>query len=135
LSEVLYEFDASALKSSDRFRRVLRSLSLWILELIIILAIMYMFGLIGLIIAFLIIFLLPTPFAMVPSRYKIIGKSIICDDRREIPIQNWFRVRTNESRSYVSIHHPRRGEILRLYTSEPTRLLEVIKEVMSTLTS
>ena len=135
MSEVLYEFDASALKSYDKFRRILRSLSLWVLELIIILVVMYMFGLIGLVIAFIIIFLLPTPFAMVPSKYKIIGRSIICDGRREIPIQSWFRIRANEDRNYISIHHPRRGEILRLYTSEPTRLLEVIKEVMSTLTS
>jgi uncharacterized membrane protein len=134
LSEILYEFDASALKSSDRARRVLHSLGLWVLELIVILAIMYIFGIIGLIIAFLIIFLLPTPFAIVPNRYRIIGRSIICDDRREIPIQGWFKVKINEGRNYVSIHHPRRGEILRLYTSEPSKLLEIIKGVMSTLT-
>lgn len=132
---MLYEFDASVLKSSDRAKRLLRSLGLWGLELAIILIIMYTFGLIGLVIAFLIILLLPTPFAMVPSRYKIIGRSIICDDRKEVLIQSWFRIKANESRYYVSIHHPRRGEILRLYTSEPSKLLEIIRGVRDNLPS
>lgn len=133
MSGVLYEFDASALKSSDRAKRLLRSLGLWCLELAIILLIMYTFGLIGLIIAFLVIIFLPTPFAIVPDRYRITGRSIVCDDRREVLIQNWFRIKANEGRHYVSIHHPRRGEILRLYTSEPTKLLEIIRGVRDSL--
>jgi len=135
LEETLYEIEASDLKTADRRMRILRSVGIFILEMLLLLGLFMVFGLLAIAIFLLAVFLfLPSPAVIVPARYRITNAGVIHDRAKMIPFKRNYKVRMNEKRKFVSMLHRRRGEFLRLYTPEPSRVLQIVSESISTST-
>jgi len=133
LEETLYEIDASGLKRDDQRMRIFRSVGIFILEMTLLLGLFMVLGLLAIAIFLLAVFLfLPSPVVIVPARYRITGAGIIHDESKVIPFKRNYKVRMNEKRKFVSMLHSRRGEFLRLYTPEPSRVLQIVSESIST---
>ncbi len=129
-SEILYEAEVSDLKSADKGRRILRSISIFILEILFLLGMSIIFGNIiipAIIFIVAVILIIPTPILMTPSSYRVMKHGIDCDGRRLIPIKKDYKATMNEKRKFVSILHKRRGEIIRLYAREPSKLLGILR--------
>jgi len=135
LEETLYEIEASDLKTADRRMRILRSVGIFILEMLLLLGLFMVFGLLAIAIFLLAVFLfLPSPAVIVPAKYRITSAGVIHDGAKMIPFKRNYKVRMNEKRKFVSMLHRRRGEFLRLYTPEPSRVLQIVSESISTST-
>jgi len=133
LEETLYEIEASGLKRTDRRMRIFRSVAIFILEMVFLLGLFMVFGLLAIAIFLLaVIFFLPSPAVIVPAKYRITSAGVIHDEAKMIPFKRNYKVRMNEKRRFVSMLHSRRGEFLRLYTPEPSRVLQIISESIST---
>lgn len=133
MEETLYEIDASGLKRTDRRMRIFRSVGIFILEMTLLLGLFMVLGLLAIAIFLLAVFLfLPSPVVIVPARYRITSAGIIHDESKMIPFKRNYKVRMNEKRRFVSMLHSRRGEFLRLYTPEPSRVLQIVSESIST---
>jgi len=137
-SDVLYESDARGLKYADRKMRILRALSIFLLDVAIlygVFVVLLIFGL-GNILILMIIFLalsilvLPAPILMTPGRYRILSTGVDSDGKRLIPLRPNYKARANNKRMFVSVLHPRRGEFMRLYASEPAQLQQAILKVI-----
>ena len=133
MEETLYEIDASGLKRDDQRMRIFRSVGIFILEMTLLLGLFMVLGLLAIAIFLLAVFLfLPSPVVIVPARYRITSAGIIHDESKMIPFKRNYKVRMNEKRKFVSMLHSRRGEFLRLYTPEPSRVLQIVSESIST---
>ncbi len=132
--KVLYEIDAVDLKSSDRGKRILRSTGLFVLQMALVLGLFLLIGIWAIFILILATYVfLPSPIIPVPSRYKITAKGIIIDNRSIFPLRKDYKLRFNEKRSFVSILHRWRGEIIRLYTPEPEKVTNILDKLISKL--
>ncbi len=135
MEETLYEIEASDLKTADRRMRILRSVGIFILEMLLLLGLFMVFGLLAIAIFLLAVLLfLPSPAVIVPAKYRITSAGVIHDRAKMIPFKRNYKVRMNEKRKFVSMLHRRRGEFLRLYTPEPSRVLQIVSESISTST-
>jgi len=113
--------------------RIFRSIGIFILEMTLLLGLFMLFGLLAVAIFLLAVFLfLPSPAVIVPARYRITSAGVIHDEAKMIPFKRNYKVRMNEKRKFVSMFHSRRGEFLRLYTPEPSRVLRIVSESIST---
>ena len=129
----MYEVEASELKSADRRMRIFRSIGIFILEMVFLLGLFMVFGLFAIAIFLLaVILFLPSPAVIVPARYRITSAGVIHGEARMIPFKRNYKVRMNEKRRFISMLHSRRGEFLRLYTPEPSRVLKIVSESIST---
>jgi hypothetical protein len=132
LEETLYEIEASGLKRADRSMRIFRSVAIFILEIVFLLGLFMVFDLLAIAIFLLaVILFLPSPAVMVPAKYRITSAGVIHDKAKMIPFKRSYKVRMNEKRRFVSMLHRRRGEFLRLYTPEPSRVLQIVSESIS----
>jgi len=137
-SDVLYEGDARGLKYADRKMRVLRALGIFLLDIAILYGAFFILAILGLgdflllIVIFLVlsILVLPAPVLMTPGRYRILSTGVDSDGKRLIPLRPNYKTKINSMRRYVSVLHPRRGEFMRLYSSEPERLQQAIRKVI-----
>jgi uncharacterized membrane protein len=127
--ETLYNAEVTQLKSADKSRRLLRTVLIFIFELGFLFFISYFLGIVFAIIFFLIsvILFIPSPMLITPSNYRVMKKGVQIDGGKLIPFKRGYKASMNEDRSYVSILHPRRGELIRLYTNEPSKLLGILR--------
>ena len=128
--EVLYEAEIEALKSADKGRRILRTVLIFVLEILFLLGLALIFGNIlipAIIFIISVLIFIPSPILIAPSKYRVMKNGVDCDGRRLIPIKKGYKSNMNEKRKFVSILHSRRGEIMRLYTNEPKKLLSILQ--------
>lgn len=129
--KVLYEANVTDLKMADRKRRILRSAVLFILQLALIFVLVSILGVWAILIFLLAMYMiLPTPIIPVPSKYKITSQGVMLNERRVFSLKRGYRLRSNEERKFVSVLHRRRGEIFRLYTPEPKRVIKILDELI-----
>ncbi len=127
--EILYEEEVSDLKSADKGRRIFRTIAIFVLEIFFILGMALALGILVSAIIFLIavVLVIPAPILVTPSHYRVMKHGIDCDGRKMMPIKKDYRASLNERRKFVSILHKRRGEIIRLYSKDPSKLLGVFR--------
>lgn len=127
--EILYEAEVSDLKSADKGRRILRTITIFVLEILFIWGMALALSIVVSAIIFLIavVLIIPAPILMTPSHYRVMKHGIDCDGRKMMPIKKDYRANMNERRKYVSILHKRRGEIIRLYAKDPSKLLGIFR--------
>jgi len=129
--KVLYEVNVTDLKMADRKKRILRSAVLFIFQLALIFVLVSILGIWAILIFLLAIYMiLPTPLIPVPSKYKITSQGVMLNERRVFSLKRGYRLRSNEKRKFVSVLHGRRGEMLRLYTPEPKRVIRILDELI-----
>ncbi|KPV64864.1 MAG: hypothetical protein AOA65_0710 [Candidatus Bathyarchaeota archaeon BA1] len=129
--KVIYEADATDLKMADRRKRILRSSAMFIFQLALIFILVSILGVWAMFIFLLAMFMfLPAPIIPTPSKYKITSQGVMLDERRIFSLKKEYKLRANEERKFVSILHRRRGEILRLYTSEPKRVVNILDKII-----
>ncbi|MEM3501420.1 MAG: DUF2208 family protein [Candidatus Bathyarchaeia archaeon] len=135
--EVLYEGHATDLKLADRNMRMYRAILIFLLDVAILYSIFFIqiivFQYPNLLVSMVVFFILtvlilPAPILITPSDYRILPKAVDTDGKRLIPLRPNYRTKTNEKRRFVSILHPRRGEFMRLYTTEPKKLQYAIQK-------
>ena len=128
----MYEVEASGLKSADRRMRIFRSVGIFVLEMTLLFGLFMVFGLLAIAVFLLaVILFLPSPAVIVPARYRITSVGVIHGESKMITFKRTYKVRMNEKRKFVSMLHSRRGEFLRLYTPEPSRVLQIVSESIS----
>jgi uncharacterized membrane protein len=136
--DVLYQTDSTDLKLADRNRRVLRAILIFLLDIVILYAVVFVQlvvfhvgNLLISMIVFLILsaLLLPSPILIIPTRYRVLSTGIDSDGKRLFPLKPNYLAKVNEKRGYVSIFRPRRGEFIRLYSAEPRKLQNAIQKV------
>ena len=71
---------------------------------------------------------IPSPILVTPRHYKVMRNGVEIDNGKIIPFKRGHKASMNETRSFVSILHPRRGEFMRLYTHEPSKLLGILRK-------
>jgi uncharacterized membrane protein len=130
VEEALYEANVASLKKADRRNRLFKSFLIFALEVIFIL---YLYFLLPLMLMIVVFFLLsftfmPAPFFPTPSSYKIREGGVILYDRRVFSLRRAHRIKVNEKRKFVSILHRWRGEVLRLYSPEPGKVLKALEK-------
>ena len=130
-SRVLYEFDATDLKMADRNQRILRSVGVFAAELALIFVVaispLEIYGVIILFIA--ILFLLPSPVAVAPSKYKITKQGVLFNGQKVFPLQKKYKLRVNYDRKFISVRD-RKGEVLKLYTTELEKVLKILNKLI-----
>jgi hypothetical protein len=135
--DVLYQTDSTDLKLADHNRRVLRTILIFLLDIVILYAVVFVqvvFHVVNLLISMIVflilsVLLLPSPILIMPSRYRVLSTGIDSDGKRLIPLKSNFLAKVNEKRGYVSVFRPRRGEFIRLYSAEPRKLQNAIEKV------
>ena len=131
-NEILYETDSSSLKYADRNMRIYRAILIFLLDFVILFAVLFLSRIILIsIISFLIlaVLILPTPLLIVPSRYRILKTGLDSDGKRIIPLKSSYRTKLNHNRRFVSIIHARRGECIRLYSEDPKQVQIAVQKV------
>jgi uncharacterized membrane protein len=131
-NEILYETDSSSLKYADRNMRIYRAILIFLLDFVILFAVLFLSRIILIsIISFLIlaVLFLPTPLLIVPSRYRILKTGLDSDGKRIIPLKSSYRTKLNHNRRFVSIIHARRGECIRLYSEDPKQVQIAVQKV------
>jgi uncharacterized membrane protein len=137
--DVLYQTNATELKRADRKMLILRALLIFLFDFGILYAMIFIQSVIlhvqnplVSITAFLVltILVLPVPILIVPSNYRILPRGIDSEERKIIPIKHTYRTKANHKRMYVSLLHPRRGEFVRLYSSDTTELQNALQRVI-----
>jgi len=133
-SRVLYEVDATSLKMTDRNKRILVSASILAIELATIFVVAYFLDIYGAIILFvLILFFLPTPVALAPSKYKITKQGIFFNREKAFPLGKKHRLKVNQIRNFVSVRE-RKGEVLKLYTTETEKVMKILDKIIASET-
>jgi uncharacterized membrane protein len=136
---VLYQTNATELRRADRKMRILRALLIFLFDFGILYAMIFVqFMILHVpnplvsITAFLVltILVLPVPILIVPSSYRILPRGIDSEEKKIIPIKHTYRTKANQKRMYVSLLHPRRGEFVRLYSSDTIKLQNVLQRVI-----
>jgi hypothetical protein len=128
--KMLYDAEVTQLKSADKSRRLLRSILIFIFELGFLFFVSYVTGsIIIAIILFMVsvVLFIPSPMLITPSNYRVKQKGVEIDGGKLIPFKRGYKVGMNEERRFVSILHPRRGELIRLYTNEPSKLVSILR--------
>ena len=128
--EILYDAEVSQLKSADKGRRILRTVLIFMFELGFLFFVSYIIGSIIIAIILFVISVLifiPSPMLITPNNYRVRQKGVEIDWGKLIPFKRGYKAGMNEDRRYVSILHPRRGELIRLYTNEPSKLLSILR--------
>ncbi len=131
MEETLGDFDAGELKRADRMRSLTYTVGLMALEFIGMFLMFFLLGYIGLIIMFVLaFFFFPTPYPTIPTKYNVSNGALTYNDRTVSNISPKFKIKSNTKRMFVSIKHPRRGEVLRLYTKEPEKLMQTLEKMI-----
>jgi hypothetical protein len=131
---VLYEIDATELKMADRTNRILRSLGILAAEILLIFVVAYFLDIYGVIVLFVVIvFLLPSPVALAPSKYKITKQGILLNGEKAFPLGKKHRLRVNQNRNFISIRE-RKGEVLKLYTTETEKVMKILDKLVTSET-
>lgn len=132
-NETLHEEEASGLKRKQRGKIIGEKLSVFIFAISILIIMLYLLGpyvIAGFILAIFLFY----PYPLIPNRYKITESTIICNEKRVIPVQKLsprrHKLKLNEGDNYVSIHHRLRGEFIRLYTSRPKKVYNILIRLM-----
>ena len=128
--EILYEAEVIGLKSADKGKRILRTILIFVLEILFLLGLALIFGNIlipAIIFLVCVLVFIPSPMLIVPSKYRVMKNGVDCDGKRTIPFKKGYKANMNLKRKFVSILHSRRGELVRLYTNEPKKLLNIIR--------
>ena len=128
----IYEVDAASLKAADRTKRVLRAVAVIALQLAFLFLLTWLIGLYALVV-YLIAALtfLPNPVVPTPSKYKITSDGVLFDNGRKIfVLREGYRLKLNEERRFVSVLQRWRGEIFRLYTPEPRKVLKILDQLI-----
>ncbi|MCJ7760664.1 DUF2208 family protein [Candidatus Bathyarchaeota archaeon] len=137
--DVLYQTNATELRRADRKMRILRALLIFLFDFGILYAMIFVqFTILHVpnplvsITAFLVltILVLPVPILIVPSNYRILPRGIDSKEKKIIPIKHTYRTKANQKRMYVSLLHPRRGEFVRLYSSDTIKLRNVLQRII-----
>lgn len=137
--DVLYQTNATELRRADRKMRILRALLIFLFDFGILYAMIFVqFTILHVpnplvsITAFLVltILVLPVPILIVPSNYRILPRGIDSKEKKIIPIKHKYRTKANQKRMYVSLLHPRRGEFVRLYSSDTIKLQNVLQRII-----
>ncbi len=124
------EIDVTELKKADRIMTFAHTIALLIIEFLGMLFVFILTGYIGLIVLFVVVFIFfPSPYPTIPVKYTISDKSIMFNEKNIISIPSNFKIKTNTGRMFVSISHPRRGEIVRLYNKEPVKLSVILENM------
>jgi hypothetical protein len=134
---VLYQVDATDLKMADRTTRILRSIGILAAEIVLIFVVSYLLGdlaIYGVIVLFVVIvFLLPSPVALAPSKYKITKQGILFNGEKTFPLGKKYRLRVNQNRNFISIRD-RKGEVLKLYTTESEKVMKILDKLIASET-
>jgi len=137
--DVLYQTNATELRRADRKILIMRALLIFLLDFGILYAMIFVQSMIlhvpnplVSITAFLVltILVLPVPILIVPSNYRILPRGIDSERKKIIPIKHTCRTKANHKRMYVSLLHPRRGEFVRLYSSDTIKLQNALQRVI-----
>ena len=129
--EVLYEVDATELKAEDRRRRVVRSILVVAFQIAFILVLVLFLELLALVVFLVAMYtFLPNAIVPTPSRYKLTSQGVVLDERVMFPLKRGHRLRPNEGRKFVSVLHRWKGEVLRLYTPEPKRVITILDQLI-----
>lgn len=136
-SRVLYEVDATNLKMTDRDKRVLGSASVLSVEIALIFIVAYItsaseWGMIaGLAILFIaILYFLPTPLVLAPSKYKITRQGILFNGEKTFALGKKYRLKADQNRNFVSVRD-RKGEVLKLYTTETEKVVKILDKIIA----
>jgi len=130
-AEVLYEVDATELKTGDRKKRMMRSFLVVVFQVAFILVLVWFLGLLALVVFFVAMYtFLPAAIVPTPSRYKLTSQGVVLNERVMFTLKRGHRLRSNEGRKFVSVLHRWRGEILRLYTPEPNRVITILDQLI-----
>lgn len=130
-AEVLYEVDATELKTEDRRKRVVRSILVIVFQVAFILVLVWFLGMLALVVFLVAMYtFLPAAIVPTPSRYKLTSQGVVLDERVMFPLKRGHRFRPNEGRKFVSVLHRWRGEVLRLYTPEPKRVITILDQLI-----
>lgn len=128
--EILYEAEVEQLKSADKGRRIFRTILIFVLEILFLLGLALIFGNIlvpAIIFMICVLIFIPSPMLIAPSKYRVMKHGVDCNGRRTVPFKKGYKANMNLQRKFVSILHNRRGELIRLYTNEPKKLLSIIR--------
>lgn len=128
--EILYDVDVTDLKMIDRRKRILSSTFIFIYQMAFILILALIIDIWAIFAFLLILYFLPAPFIPAPAKYKITSQGVKFDERRIFSFKKAYRLRADEKRKFVSILHRWRGEILRLYTPEPKKVMEILAKLL-----
>ena len=124
------EIDVTELRRADRNRTIVHTIGLLIVEFLAMLFVFILTGYIGLIVVFVVVFIFfPSPYPTIPLKYTISNESIMFNGKKIVKIPSNFKIKTNTNRMFVSISHPRRGEIVRLYSKETVRLSGMLEKM------
>jgi len=130
-AEVLYEVDATELKAEDRRRRVVRSILVVTFQVAFILVLVLFLGMLALVVFLVAMYtVLPNAIVPTPSRYKLTSQGVVLDERVMFSLKRGQRLRPNEGRKFVSVLHRWRGEVLRLYTPDPNRVITILDQLI-----
>ncbi|MGD0330077.1 MAG: DUF2208 family protein [Nitrososphaeria archaeon] len=130
MEAVSNEIDVTELKKADRKRTIIYAIGLILVEFFVMLLALILFSYIGLIVLLVFVFIFfPSPYHTMPQKYTISNGSIMFDGKKIVKIPLNFKVKTNADRMFVSIKHPRRGEVLRLYSRDPVELSEILENI------
>jgi len=131
MEETLNDFDARELKRADRTRSLIYTGGLLALEFIGMFFLFFLLGYIGLIVMFVLaFFFFPTPYPTIPTKYNVSNGTLTYNGKTVNNISSKFKIKGNTKRMFVSIRHPRRGEVLRLYTKEPEKLMQTLEKMI-----
>lgn len=138
-NEILYGADVTALKDRDRNNRFLRWFLTILFELIFLGILTSFFDLLFPLIGYFLILVIffPAPFFLTPSEYKIIEKGVTFKNNKFFRFKKDHTLKFNEKRMFISIFRsPKivrrliKTEILRLYTSEPKKIHELLHQLL-----
>jgi len=130
-AEVMYEVDATEFKAEDRRKRVIRSILVFAFQIVFILVLVMFLGILALVVFFVAMYtFLPTAIVSTPSRYKLTNQGVVLNERVMFPLKMGHRFRPNEGRKFVSVLYRWRGEVLRLYTPDPKRVITILDKLI-----
>lgn len=125
----LYEVDATHLKMADRNRRILDSVVIFTLELALIVVLAIFLDYLALPLFILILYFFPSPLILAPDKYKLTNEGVLFDGHNVFPLKSTYELRINFSRKFVSLKS-RWKEVLRLYTSESEKVMEILDNLI-----
>jgi hypothetical protein len=139
-SRVLYEVDATNLKMTDRNKRILGSVGIFSVELAFIFIVSFLLNtsewmmVVGFAILLIaIMFFLPTPLVLAPSKYKITKQGIFFNGEKAFPLEKKYRLKVNQNRNFISVRD-RKGEVLKLYTTETEKVMKILDKILASET-
>jgi hypothetical protein len=129
-SRVLYKIDATDLKMADRKKRIIGTAVIFIAELALIFPLAYFLGLLAIPLYVAIVYFMPPPIVPAPSKYEITNQGISLSGQSIFPLKSGYTLQDNQIRKFISIRRARRGEVLKLYTSDFEKVMTILDKLI-----